>query len=251
VKISIITACYNSSAAIETAVRSVLDQTHSPVEYIVVDGASTDGTLDILAGYKGRISRLISEKDGGIYYALNKGFSAATGDVVGLLHSDDVYAGADVLEKVARVFAETGADAVYGDLAYVRADGSVLRYWKAGVYDRASLERGWMPPHPAFFARREVYAKYGLFDTSYRIAADYELLTRLLYKNSLKTAYIPELLVKMRVGGTSNRSLKNILLKSREDYRVINTYGLGGIKTLLMKNFSKLPQFFRRAAAPR
>ena len=108
-----------------------------------------------------------------------------------------------------------------------------------------------MPPHPAFFARREVYAKYGLFDTSYRIAADYELLTRLLYKNSLKTAYIPELLVKMRVGGTGNRSLKNILLKSREDYRVINTYGLGGIKTLLMKNFSKLPQFFRRAAAPR
>lgn len=245
-KISIITACYNSSANIEAALRSVSGQTYSPLEYIVVDGASTDGTLAILEKYRGKIYKLVSERDAGIYDALNKGFSAATGDVIGLLHSDDVYAGEDVLAKVAKVFEATGADAVYGDLAYVRADGGTLRYWKAGEYDRSTLERGWMPPHPALFVKEAIYDQFGLFDTRFKIAADYDLMVRLLYRHGVKAVYLPELLVKMKVGGTSNRSLANIVRKSREDYQIIRKYGLGGLCTLLGKNLSKVSQFFVR-----
>lgn len=244
-KISVVTVCFNSAATIGSAVGSVLSQSLRP-EYIVIDGASTDGTLDLLERHRADISRLVSEKDGGMYHALNKGFTMASGDIIGLLHADDVYAGPDTLEKVAGLFEKTGADAVYGDLAYVRADGSVLRYWRAGDYDRSSLERGWMPPHPAFFARRSVYDRFGLFDTSFRIAADYDLMTRLLYRERIKAVYLPELLVKMRSGGMSNRSLVNIVRKSVEDYRIMRRHGLGGIGTLLMKNFSKLPQFLGR-----
>lgn len=243
VKISIVTACFNSAATVGAAAESALGQSPKP-EYIVVDGASTDGTLAALEKRRGDISRLISEKDGGMYFALNKGIGAASGDAVGFLHADDVYAGPGALAAVAETFAASGADAVYGDLAYVRGDGSLLRYWRAGAYSRGSFRRGWMPPHPALFLKRAVYERLGLFDTSYRIAADYEFMVRALYRHAVKAVYLPRLLVRMRAGGMSNRGLGNILLKSREDYRVIRGYGLGGVGTLAMKNLAKLPQFF-------
>jgi len=243
-KISIITAVYNNRETIENSLLSVLGQTWPEIEHIVVDGGSTDGTLDIINKYRDRIAVVVSGKDGGIYHALNKGVCLSTGEVVGVLHSDDVYEDPGVLAKVAAVFAEKKTDAVYGDLVYTRRDGRLLRYWKAGEYDASSLRNGWMPPHPSFFARREVYEKFGSFNTEFRIAADYELMTRFLFKHGISASYLPEVLVKMRVGGKSNKNLANIIAKSREDYRIIKMHSLGGLGTLFLKNFGKLHQFF-------
>ncbi|MBI4349899.1 MAG: glycosyltransferase [Elusimicrobia bacterium] len=243
-KISVITAVYNNRETIENSLLSVLGQEGAEVEHIVIDGASTDGTLDILNKYRDRLAALVSGKDGGIYHALNKGLALATGEAVGIMHSDDIYAGPEVLRKVSAFLEEKKTDAVYGDLVYTKKNGGLLRYWKAGEYDAARLRNGWMPPHPAFFARRSVYEKYGPFNTEFRIAADYELMTRFLFKYGITAAYLPEVLVKMRVGGKSNRNLANIIAKSGEDYRIIKLHGLGGLGTLFLKNAGKLHQFF-------
>lgn len=215
----------------------------------MIDGASTDGSLQVIEKYRDRIGVLVSEPDRGIYDALNKGVARATGDVVGFLHADDLFADQNVLAKVAAAFEDPAVEAVYGDLTYVsKADtNNVIRYWKSGEFTRSALIQGWMPPHPTFYVRRSIYEQHGHFDTSFRIAADYDCMLRFLGKAGIRVRYIPEVLVNMRVGGASNRSLKNIIRKSKEDLRALRNNGLGGLSTLLFKNLRKVPQFFRRA----
>jgi len=248
VKISVITAVYNAKDTLADALDSILAQQYPDVELIVIDGASNDGTLDVLENYRDRIGILISEPDHGIYDALNKGIRHATGDVIGFLHADDLFADESVLLEVAAAFSEGHVDAVYGDLEYVRKSepDKVIRYWKSGAYSAAKLKHGWMPPHPTFYVRRSVYEQYGAFDTSFRIAADYDCMLRFLCRAGTKAAYIPEVLVKMRLGGASNRSLSNIMQKSREDYIALRRNGVGGMYTLLAKNLGKVHQFILR-----
>jgi glycosyltransferase len=244
--ISIVTAVFNRADTIEQALHSVRSQTWPAVEHIVIDGASTDGTADLLASHRGHLSRLVSEPDRGIYDALNKGLELATGDVVGLMHSDDFFADNAVLTKVARAFADPAIDGVYGDLDYVAkaAPERVIRRWRSGAYDPRRLARGWMPPHPTLFLRRSVIEEWGGYDTRFHIAADYDAMLRYLARGKIALAYLPEVLVKMRVGGESNRSLSRIIRKSREDYRALRKNGVGGLGALAWKNLSKLPQFF-------
>jgi glycosyltransferase len=247
-RISVVTAVYNNRETIAAALDSVLEQARADVELIVIDGGSTDGTLDVLKSYADRLDVLVSEPDRGIYDALNKGIRRTSGEVVGFLHSDDLFADTKVLSRVTAAFADPGVGAVYGDLLYVRKDAPdrVVRYWRAGRFSRRGLARGWMPPHPTLYVRRGLYAQHGLFDTTFRIAADYDFTLRLLSREGIGVRYIPEVLVKMRVGGASNRSLRNILLKSHEDLRALRRNQVGGLGTLTWKNLSKLPQFFGR-----
>ena len=247
-KLSIITAVYNRQDTVAHAISSVAAQSYSDVEHLIVDGASTDGTLDAVKRLARPGMKVISEPDRGIYDAQNKGIRAATGEVVGLMHSDDFFAHDRVLEKVAFAFATTGADAVYGDLHYVAAADSsrVIRHWRSGEFVPQRLARGWMPPHPTLFVRRDAMLRLGLYDTDYRIAADYEAILRWFGKGGLSVAYVPEVLVKMRLGGESNRSLGRIIRKSREDYRALRSTGVGGIRALAWKNLSKLPQFLTK-----
>lgn len=246
-KISIITAVYNRVATIGHAMASLQAQTYQHVEHIIQDGGSTDGTLKVLKELANPSTFVCSELDKGIYDAINRGIARATGDVVGLMHSDDFYSDDRVLERIAEVFADPSVDGVYGDLQYVAGDApyGVVRYWRAGEYSRTKIRRGWMPPHPTLYLRREVFDQLGLYDTSYHIAADYDAMLRYIVRGQIQLAYIPEVLVKMRVGGESNRSLGRILIKSREDLQAIRRNGVGGLGTLACKNLSKIPQFFK------
>jgi glycosyltransferase len=247
-KISVITAVHNNRETISAALDSALGQSGVDIELVVIDGGSTDGTLEVLRSYADRLHVLVSEPDRGIYDALNKGIQRASGEVVGFLHSDDLFADAGVLSRIATAFADPGVDAVYGDLLYVRKDNpdQVVRYWRSGEFSGRRLGWGWMPPHPTLYIRRHVYEQHGLFDTSFRIAADYDFILRTLGQNRVGVCYIPEVLVKMRVGGVSNRSLSNIMRKSSEDLRALRRNGMGGLGALLWKNLSKLPQFLGR-----
>lgn len=248
VKISVVTATYNCAATILDCLRSIAEQRHQDIEHILVDGASTDGTVELLHQQASRPNRIISEPDGGIYEALNKGVAHASGEIVGFLHADDLYADARVLEDVASAFQKPDVEAVYGDLIYVRKSDTdkVVRYWRSSPFARSSLARGWMPPHPTLYLRRRVYERFGGFDLSYRIAADYEFMLRVLAAIDGKVTYVPRVLVKMRLGGESNRSIRNIIRKSAEDLRALRSNRVGGVASLLLKNGSKLGQFVRR-----
>lgn len=243
-KISIITAVYNNKASILDAVHSVQSQTYANIEHIIIDGGSTDGTIELIKNLSLQPSLFISEHDNGIYDALNKGIRLATGDVIGFMHSDDIFADNTVLDSVAIQFVDSAVDTVYGDLQYVGKEdsSSVVRYWKSSLFDIRALYKGWMPPHPTVYLRREVYANHGLFDTSFRIAADYDFMLRIFRDNSRNSRYIPKVLVKMRVGGKSN-SIKNYIQKWKEDYRALKNNKIGGIGVLIIKNISKLKQF--------
>jgi glycosyltransferase involved in cell wall biosynthesis len=246
IKISVITAVFNSEKTISDALESVLGQVHPFVETVVIDGGSTDRTMIILDHFRSKLNVVISEKDNGIYDALNKGISHSSGDIIGFLHSDDVFEDEFVLSKVADVFKDPSICAVYGDLVYVRRDdlSHVIRYWNSGLYDITKLSRGWMPPHPTFYVRRSVYDLYGVFDTQFRISADYDSILRFLAINKINISYIPEVLIRMRSGGISNRSLSHIVTKSLEDFRILKRNKVGGIYALFMKNLSKFNQFF-------
>jgi glycosyltransferase involved in cell wall biosynthesis len=246
-KISVITVVFNRSGLIGDAIKSVCDQSYTEVEYIIQDGGSTDGTLDVIESSKSFAS-VVSEPDNGIYDAINRGIGRASGSVIGLLHSDDFFAHAGVLELVAKALEDPNVDGVYGDLQYVAYGDPrrVIRNWRSGSYMPLKLRYGWMPPHPTLYLRREVFDNWGLYDTSYQISADYDAMLRYLVRGQIKLAYIPEVLVKMRVGGESNRSLGRVLLKSREDLQAIRRNGVGGLGTLACKNLSKVPQFFKR-----
>lgn len=244
-KISIITAVYNNQKTIKSAIDSVLSQKYPFIEYIVIDGASNDGTLSVLNKNKANIDLLISEVDEGVYDAFNKGIKYATGDVIGFLHADDVYENSDVLTKIASVFQNSDNDALYGDLVYVKSNNlkKVIRYWKAGNYTKKSFYRGWMPPHPTLFIRKSIYNKFGGFNSKYKISADYDLILRFLFTKEIKTSYIQEVLVRMRNGGLSNRSFKNIYIKTSEDYLILKENKVGSFLTVFLKNLRKLNQF--------
>ena len=244
-KISVITAVYNRADFIAQAVQSVQSQAWRNVEHVVIDGGSTDDTLQVLQSCLNSLAVWVSEPDKGIYDALNKGLALATGDVIGLMHSDDFFADDRVLERVAAAFADPLVDAVYGDLDYVAKDDTsrVIRRWRSGEYVATRLTRGWMPPHPTLYLRRSVIERWGGYDTSYQIAADYDAILRYFGQGRVRVVYIPHVLVKMRVGGESNRSLARIWLKSREDYMALRRNGVGGVGALILKNLSKLGQF--------
>lgn len=244
-RISVVTAVYNRKDTIRSSVESVQSQDYSDVEHVIQDGGSTDGTIAIVREIAGHATHLVSEADDGIYDAINRGIARSTGDVIGLMHSDDFFASNDVLAQVADKFSDPSVHGVYGDLQYVAADNPdrVVRHWRSGCFSSAKLKQGWMPPHPTLYLRRDVFDAYGVYDTSFRIAADYDAMLRYLGGGKIKLAYIPEVLVKMRLGGESNRSLGRIFRKSREDLRAIRKNRVGGVGTLAAKNLSKLGQF--------
>jgi len=248
-KISVITVVYNNEATISSAIESVLAQTYTNLEYIIVDGGSTDGTIERIRSYADRIDILISEPDKGMYDAMNKGLAKATGDVICILNSDDLYPHAHIIEQVVKEFDRTGCDAVYGDLVYVTCTDvdCVTRYWKSGSCSSESFKYGWMPPHPAFFVKKSVYDRYGHFNTKLKSAADYELMLRFAYKNKINLSYIPQVLVKMRTGGLSNFSLRNRLMANREDRAAWQLNGLKPyIFTFYLKPLRKVVQYFQR-----
>ncbi|MCK9418621.1 MAG: glycosyltransferase [Nitrospirae bacterium] len=246
-KLSIITVVLNNVQTIDGCMQSVLDQTCPDVEYIVIDGGSRDGTIDVIKKHKSHITKFISEPDKGMYDALNKGVRMASGEIIGFLHADDLYANNKVLETVARRMGSNGIDCCYGDLVYVRrADPEkIVRHWKSCPFQDGLFQKGWMPPHPTFFVRRKAYEAHGVFDTRFTISADYELMLRFFEKHRISSAYIPEVLVKMRMGGASNRSLRNMMVKTKEDYRAWKVNSLRRrFYTILLKNLSKVRQFF-------
>jgi glycosyltransferase len=248
--ISLLTITYNSAATIQATLDSIYAQSFQDFEYIVVDGSSTDETLSLIKEHPVKVHQMVSEPDGGLYEALNKGIRLAKGEVIGMLHSDDAFYDDTSLQKIADIF-EVGADACYGDLQYVISAGlpghdRVVRHWVAGEFKREKLKYGWMPPHPTFYMRRRLYDQFGGYDPSFRIAGDYDGLLRYLWKHEVVPAYIPEVLVNMRVGGASNRSFKNIYNKTLEDIRALKNNGLAWPLSLLWKNLTKIPQFFTR-----
>lgn len=248
-KVSIITVCYNSSETIESTIQSVVSQNYANIEYIIVDGLSTDDTLKIVDRYKNSITKIVSEKDNGIYDAINKGIAKATGDIIAILHADDFYTNENVISLIVDSFNNKNVETVYGDLQYVdRIDTTIVkRNWISGAYQKQNFLKGWMPPHPSFFARKKCYEKFGNFNTDLKSAADYELMLRFMYKNNCSVSYIPKVLVKMRVGGKSNISLMNRIKANREDKKAWEMNGLSpSMFTFIRKPLSKLGQFFNK-----
>ena len=245
-KISIITVCYNAEDTISDAIQSVLTQDYKDVEYIIVDGKSTDRTLEIIQSIKNRI-KLISEKDRGIYDAMNKGINIASGDVIGILNADDVYKNCQVLTEVMDAF-KANVSIVYGDIEYVKYNdlSKVVRKWKAGIFRSGKFKWGWMPPHPGFFVKKSCYESFGLFNLNLSTSADYELMLRMLEVHHLSCNYIPKTITSMRVGGASNSSLKNRLIANRNDKKAWTIHPINPFWfTFILKPLRKLPQFFR------
>lgn len=237
-KISIITVAFNSRPYIEECINSVLRQTYSDIEYLVIDGGSTDGTVDLLRQYDGSISRWVTEPDKGIYDAMNKGIKLSTGDVIGFLNSDDLYVGDAAISSVAKEFQEKSTDSVFADLLFVKRNDTrkVVRYYTSFNFSPRKFAYGWMPAHSTFFAKRGVYEKYGIFKTDYRIAADYELLLRFLGRYGITYSYLPEVLVKMRTGGVSTRNFRSNVILNRE---IMRACAENGINTNILKVYSK------------
>lgn len=244
-KISIITATYNSAKTVSDTLDSIAAQTYQPIEHLIIDGVSRDETLSIVAKYP-HVARVLSEKDKGIYDAMNKGVQISTGEIVGILNSDDLYTHPDVISKVMELFKDPSVDAVYGDLQYVSQENTdnVVRIWRSGNFRKSNFYYGWMPPHPSFFVRRSAYEKYGTFNLSLKTAADYEIMLRFLLKHGLNAKYLPGVLVKMRTGGASNASIKARWKANREDREA---WRLNGLRpwffTLALKPLRKIKQF--------
>lgn len=246
--VSIITTTYNSEKTIRDTLASVAAQDYPHIEHIIVDGLSKDNTLAIAREFP-HVSRIISEKDSGIYDAMNKGIIAATGEIIGCLNSDDFYESTSVITKVVAQMMADESNALYGDLVYVRPDHTtkVTRTWIAGKFRPGKFLFGWMPPHPTFFVRREVYQQFGLFNTTLRSAADYELMLRFLYKARVSVSYLPQILVRMRAGGMSNASFRNRINANREDRQAWRVNELHPyFYTTLLKPLRKLIQYVRK-----
>ncbi|MCD4768772.1 MAG: glycosyltransferase [Bacteroidales bacterium] len=245
-KISLITAVYNSESTISTAIKSVLAQTYKNIEYIVVDGASTDGTLKEISRFEKHIDLIISEPDSGLYNAINKGIRKASGNIIGILNSDDVFFNEKVIEKVAKAFQEEHIDVVYGDIQFVRSveDKQIVRYYSSKKFKASRFQYGFMPAHPSFYTKRKLFEEIGYYKEDYIIASDFELLIRFLYNNKLITKYLEMPFVTMRTGGISNKSLKNRVLLNQEIIRACRENGINtNILKVYSKYFSKIFEF--------
>ncbi|MDP1689552.1 MAG: glycosyltransferase family 2 protein [bacterium] len=248
IKVSVITTSFNSVKTIEDTIKSVLNQTYPNIEYIIVDGGSSDGTQDIVKKYSSKIAQFISQKDKGLFDGLNKGIKLATGDIVGMMHTDDFYGSNNVIETVVNEMEKTNSDVTWGDLVYVDRlnPEKTIRFWKSSSYSSPKLFWGWHPPHTTFYARKEIFERFGYYNLSLRMAADYELMLRFLKVYKVKSVYIPKTLTRMRVGGVSDRSLKNIkaILRGNVDsyraWRVNKLYG--GLLVPFLKPISKVFQ---------
>lgn len=247
-KISIITAAYNAADTITDTLESVAAQRHQDIEHIVIDGASTDNTLKIVERYADTIAHVLSEPDRGVYDAMNKGLAFASGEVVGFLNADDIYMHQDVLTKVAATMADPAIDACYADLVYVDREQTsrVVRHWVSRDYTSGLFEKGWMPAHPTFFVRKTVYEKLGGFDLRYRLQADFDLALRFMAVNEIQARYVPEIWVRMRMGGMSNNSIRNMVRGNIEAYTSCRANGLNVPPWfMLTKVLSRVPQFIR------
>ena len=244
-KVSIVTPTFNSAATLRDTLDSVQMQDYGHIEHLIIDGGSRDETLDIARRYP-HVSQIVSEPDRGLYDAMNKGLGRASGDVVAVLNSDDFYTHPLVISKALALMQRSGADTLYADLEYVDAvqTDRVVRFWKAGAFAPHNFQRGWMPPHPTFFVRRNLYEQLGHFNIDLRFSADYELMLRFLLKNGVSTCYLPEVTVRMRTGGASNANWRNRWLANREDRRA---WAMNGLKprfyTLYFKPLSKIFQY--------
>lgn len=243
-KVSIITSCFNREKTIAQAIESVLSQDYPNIEYIVVDGASKDNTLAIINRYTGRISHIISEPDKGMYEGINKGIRAATGDIIGLLHSDDFLYSTNTISRIVERFEETQADFIYGNGLFVDFDNTnkVVRNWIGGKYSKWKVRHGWLPLHPTCYIRKACIDKWGLYDESYKIAADSDFLFRYLYEANLKVEYLNEYIVRMRMGGLSTDSKRRKMMWE-EDIRMYKSHGMPPTLTKLEKMAWKVPQF--------
>jgi len=251
-KISVVTVAYNAADTISDTLESVAAQNHDSIEHIVIDGASSDETMRVVDGYRNSLAQVVSEPDDGIYHAMNKGIALTTGDVIGTLNADDMYMHDGVMKRVAEAFEDPSVEACYGDLIYVDRDrlDKTIRYWTSRDYRPGLFERGWLPAHPTFFVRREVYEKHGLFDLKYNIQSDFELTMRFLALRKINSMYIPEILIRMRMGGTTNNSVMNFIKGNLESYRACKSHGLRISPLFFVTKWAqRLPQFVRRPSA--
>lgn len=248
-KFSIITTTFNSSLTIQDNCKSIHNQTHKNYQHIIIDNNSSDDTLKKINLLNSSNIEVYSEKDEGIYDALNKGILKANGDIICILHSDDFYLYNKVLEEVNNIFIRNiDTDIVYADLKYVSKNdiNRVIRNWKSGIYTKNKIKFGWMPPHPTLFFRKEFLNRVGEYNKNYKISSDYDFILRSMYKNSPTVYYLDKFIIGMRAGGESNKSLRKIMQKTFEDYRIMRSHHMSAIFALIYKNFSKIKQFFFR-----
>jgi len=245
-KVSVITVCLNSESTIDHCVNSVLSQDYNNIEYLVIDGGSTDKTIPLLEKYRNKIQYLVSETDKGHYHAINKGLKLASGEIIAILNSDDFYTNNQVISRVAELLMDSNVDALYGDLHYVDKEDKdkIIRNWKSGKYTPGLFLKGWMPPHPAFFVKSSIYKKFGGFREDLSLSADYELMLRFIHLNRISLCYLPEVLVKMRVGGKGNASILQRIKANFQDRKAWSLNNLKpGILTMIRKPLRKIMQF--------
>ncbi|MBM3435328.1 MAG: glycosyltransferase [Bacteroidetes bacterium] len=237
-KVSIVTVCYNSAKTIRDTIHSVINQVYPDIEYIIIDGCSNDGTIDIVKSYGNKISAFISEPDNGIYDAMNKGICIATGDIVGILNSDDFYINQHVISNIVNLFKKSNADTLFADLVYVKHKKTdrIVRYYSGSTFNLNAFAWGTYIPFPTFFVKRQLYLKYGMYKTDYVIAADFELVARLLYCGKVSYAYFPEVIVKMRMGGVSTRNYKSYFISNNE---ILRACANNNINTNIIKIYFK------------
>lgn len=245
-RISLITVTYNSAKYLQHCIESVLGQTYPDIEHIIIDGKSQDGTVDIIKQYESKIAHWISEPDKGMYDAINKGIALATGEVVGILNSDDMLASPDAIAHIVATFKEQQVDSLYADLVYVEQEDTnkVVRVWKGKKYRRSLFNIGWMPGHPTFYIKKSLIAQYGGYENHYYTAADYEFMARYLYQHKVSSYYLPSLIVKMRVGGASNKNFNHRLRANRRDYLAMKKNNIPmPFLVSIMKPLIKLHQY--------
>lgn len=245
-KISVITVCHNAVSTIESSIRSVIEQDYEDVEYLVIDGGSKDGTVKVINSYLSQIQYFISEPDRGIYDALNKGIAKATGDIIGVLHANDVFANQNILSIVAQNFEAQQVDAIYGNLVFLNNKQQIVRKWLSRPCKRYLLELGWMPPHPALFIKKSIYNRFGNYRLDFGTAADYELILRFFYRNRIKTHHVNQVFVKMLTGGISNKNFFNHVKGNISDFKAMKMHLLRApFIAIIFKPLQKIFQFIR------
>lgn len=246
-KISIITVCYNAGRTIERSIRSVLAQSYQNLEFIVIDGNSTDNTLEIIHKYRDRITFFLTEPDKGIYDAMNKGINIATGDIVGVLNADDFFSDTNILNLVAKAFESQAIEILYGDLDFTNSSGKIVRKWRSGNYAKGSFNFGWMPPHPTFYSRRELFENYGGYRLDLGTCADYELMLRFIHKHQFNLFYLPKVIVTMQLGGASNRNPVSRVKAFLNDIGALKANGIAfPFLVAVMKRTRKIGQYLRK-----